>query len=77
MVHSLVVMQDDPDGVKSKAFLTWAFGKDFFKGLITNTPDLWNKLHSDIHVIKGSDDIGETMGTISKLYEDHLKKDKA
>lgn len=54
---------DDPD-----ACMAWAFGEEWGTMRLANSCDAWNKLHSDIFIMFGSDEIIKSFSKIAKAY---------
>jgi hypothetical protein len=64
------------NGVKSEDVhdcMAWAFGEDYRNYRFSEEDIYWNKLHSDIHVINGSDRIIDSYKKIAELYLEYKK----
>lgn len=51
--------------------LLWAFGEGFGSAPLASLNDRWNTLHSDLFIIKGSDNFLESFKRIGNAYKRH------
>ena len=48
--------------------MVWAFGEDFMSLKLRDTPEVWNKKHSELFKVSDSDNILETTEKIGRAY---------
>ena len=53
--------------------MTWALGANWESAPCHMTDDRWNKLHSDIFIMHGSDLVVEGFGKIARAYLEKRK----
>lgn len=55
------------------ACLRWAFGDEYATMLLKDSDDAWNERHSDLFVMRGSDNVRESIKRVGKSYVQFLK----